>query len=108
MLLAVWFLHRVAGAAAPLLLLGSIGLFVHAHEAIPDLAGLAAICAAYAVLPRAHERPLLKGAAFGAALGLAALGSGWILPGALLIAVLAARVRRDVPPGTDQFRCALR
>jgi 4-amino-4-deoxy-L-arabinose transferase-like glycosyltransferase len=90
MLLAVWFLHRVAGAAAPLLLLGSIGLFVHAHEAVPDLAGLAAICAAYAVLPRAHERPLLKGAAFGAALGLAALGSGWILPAALLVAVLAA------------------
>jgi hypothetical protein len=27
------------GAAAPLLLTGSIGLFVHAHEAIPDLAG---------------------------------------------------------------------
>jgi 4-amino-4-deoxy-L-arabinose transferase-like glycosyltransferase len=90
MLLAVYFLHRVAGPAAPLLLIGSIGLFVHAHEAIPDLAGLAAICAAYAVLPRAHERPLWKGAAFGAALGLAALGGSWIVPAALAAAVLAA------------------
>ncbi len=88
MLLAVYFLYRVAGAAAPLLLIGSIGLFVHAHEAVPDLAGLAAICAAYAVLPRAHERPLLKGTAFGAALGLAALGAGWIVPAALAGAVL--------------------
>ena len=88
MLLAVFFLHRVAGAAAPLLLIGSIGLIVHAHEAIPDLAGLAAICAAYAVLARAHERPLLKGAAFGAALGLAALGGSWIVPAALALAVL--------------------
>jgi 4-amino-4-deoxy-L-arabinose transferase-like glycosyltransferase len=90
MLLAVYFLHRVAGAAAPLLLLGSIGLIVHAHEAIPDLAGLAAICAAYAVLPRAQHRPLLKGAAFGAALGLAALGGSWMVPAALAAAVLVA------------------
>jgi 4-amino-4-deoxy-L-arabinose transferase-like glycosyltransferase len=89
-LLALFFLYRVAGAAGPLLLIGSIGLLVHAHEAIPDLAGLAAICAAYAVLPRAHERPLLKGAAFGAALGLAALGGGWIVPAALAAAVLIA------------------
>ncbi len=90
MVLAVYFLHRVAGAAAPLLLIGSTGLIVHAHEAIPDLAGLAAICAAYALLPRAHERPLLKGAAFGAALGLATLGSGWIVPAALAASVLVA------------------
>jgi len=90
MLLAVYFLHRVSGAAAPLLLIGSIGLIVHAHEAVPDLAGLAAICAAYAVLPRAHHRPLLKGAAFGAALGLSALGGSWIVPAALAAAVLIA------------------
>ncbi len=90
LLLALVFLYRVAGAAAPLLLIGSIGLIVHAHEAVPDLAGLAAICAAYAVLPRAHHRPLLKGAAFGAALGLAALGGSWIEPAALAAAVLIA------------------
>jgi 4-amino-4-deoxy-L-arabinose transferase-like glycosyltransferase len=88
--LALVFLYRVGGAAAPLLLVGSIGLFVHAHEAIPDLAALAMICAAYAVLPRAHERPWLRGAAFGGALGAAALAAGWVVPAALGAAVLAA------------------
>ena len=34
--------RRGAGAAGTLLLLGSIGLIVHAHEAVPDLAALAA------------------------------------------------------------------
>jgi 4-amino-4-deoxy-L-arabinose transferase-like glycosyltransferase len=88
--LALVFLYRVGGAAAPLLLIGSIGLFVHAHEAIPDLASLAAICAAYAVLPRAHERPWLRGAAFGGALGAATLAGSWIVPAALAAAVLVA------------------
>jgi len=88
--LALWFLYRVVGAAGPLLLVGSIGLFMHAHEAVTDLAALAATCAAYAVLPRAHERPLAKGALFGAALGLAALGGSWIAPAALVAAVLLA------------------
>jgi 4-amino-4-deoxy-L-arabinose transferase-like glycosyltransferase len=90
MALALFFLYRVAGAAGPLLLIGSIGLFVHAHEAVPDLAALAAVCAAYAALPRAHERPLRNGAAFGAALGLAVLGSGWVAALALGAAVLLA------------------
>jgi 4-amino-4-deoxy-L-arabinose transferase-like glycosyltransferase len=88
--LALFFLYRVGGAAATLLFMGSIGLFVHAHEAIPSLAALAAACAAYALLPRAHERPWLRGLAFGAALGLAALADGWIVPAALAIAVAAA------------------
>lgn len=90
MLAALWLLYRTAGAAAPLLLLGSIGLMAHAHEALPELAALAAACAAYAVLPRAHERPLLMGAAFGAALGLAFLALGPGVPAALALAVLAA------------------
>jgi 4-amino-4-deoxy-L-arabinose transferase-like glycosyltransferase len=90
--LALWFLYRVSGAAAPLLLIGSIGLIVHAHEAIPDLAALAATCAAYAVLPRAHERPWLNGTAFGAALGFAALACIWMVPAALAVAVIAAHV----------------
>jgi hypothetical protein len=88
--LALWFLYRVVGAAGPLLLMGSIGLFMHAHEAVTDLAALAATCAAYAVLPRAHERPLAKGALFGAALGLAALGGSWIAPASLAAAVFIA------------------
>lgn len=89
-LAALWFLYRVAGAAAPLLLLGSVGLMVHAHEALPELAALAAMGAAYALLPRAHDQPLARGAAFGAALGLAFLALGPAVPGALALAVIAA------------------
>jgi 4-amino-4-deoxy-L-arabinose transferase-like glycosyltransferase len=87
---ALWLLYRTAGAAAPLLLVGSIGFMVHAHEALPELAALAAACAAYAVLPRAHARPILGGAAFGAATGLAFLALGPVVPAALALAVLAA------------------
>ncbi|MEX2198014.1 MAG: hypothetical protein WD886_04340 [Burkholderiales bacterium] len=90
MFAALWLLYRTAGAAAPLLLAGSIGLLVHAHEALPELAALAAACAAYAVLPRAHEQPLARGAGFGAALGLMFLALGPALPGALALSVLAA------------------
>jgi 4-amino-4-deoxy-L-arabinose transferase-like glycosyltransferase len=90
MLAALWLLYRTARAAAPLLLMGSIGLMVHAHEALPEIAALAAASAAYAVLPRAHERPLLAGAAFGVALGLTFLALGPIVPAALALAVAAA------------------
>jgi len=89
-LVALWLLYRTAGAAAPLLVLGSIGFMVHAHEALPELAALAAACAAYAVLPQAHARPLLHGAAFGAALGLAFLALGPLVPAALGLGVAAA------------------
>ena len=105
MLAALWLLYRTAGAAALLLLLGSVGLLAHAHEALPELAALAASCAAYAVLLRhGHRRPLLGGAAFGAALGLAFLALGPLAPAALALAALAAhaacpawRTRRAAP-----------
>ncbi|MGH8686137.1 MAG: ArnT family glycosyltransferase [Burkholderiales bacterium] len=101
---SLWLLYRTAGAVAPLLLIGAVGLMVHAHEAVPEIAALAAACAAFAVLPRAHQRPLLHGAGFGAALGLAFLALGPMLPGAILAAVLIAhlacprwRTRRALP-----------
>ena len=73
MLAALWFIYlaarrsalpmSTAAATAPticpraaarrggtLLLIGSLGLMVHAHEAVPDLAALAAACAAFAFL----------------------------------------------------------
>ena len=78
-------------AAALLLVLGAVGLMVHAHEALPELAGLACLSGALAALPHASRCPVLAGAAFGAALGLAALASSWIAPLALAAAVLAAR-----------------
>ncbi len=99
-LAACGFLHAAArtpardedtgteAAAAVLLLIGTIGLMVHAHEAIPDLATLAACSAALAALLRAGERPRLMGAAFGAALGIAFLSTGFVTPVAMFAAAL--------------------
>ena len=85
-------MRRTTAAAAMLLVLGSIGLVVHAHEAVPELASLAAMCGALAALPHAARRPLAAGLAFGAALGLAALSASWIAPASLLFAVAVAHV----------------
>jgi 4-amino-4-deoxy-L-arabinose transferase-like glycosyltransferase len=105
MLAAVWLLHVAArdwslgeersvttGAGAPLLLLGSVGLIVHAHEALPELPALAALAGALAVLPYAARKPDAAGALFGAALGFALLSSNWVPPAALGLAVAAAHV----------------
>ena len=84
--------RTTSGAAAMLVLLGSVGLMVHAHEALPELACLAALCGALAVLPHAARKPLPAGALFGVALGLAALSTVWIAPVSLFVAVTAAHV----------------
>ena len=83
------------GSAAMLVLLGSIGLIVHAHEALPELASLAALCGALAALPHAARRPLPAGVLFGAGLGFAALSAAWTAPASLLVAVVigASRVQ---------------
>ena len=80
----------ITGAGALLLVLGSLGLMVHAHEALPELPSLAALCGALAVLPHAVRRPLPAGILFGAALGFACLSSLWMVPAALLAAVVIA------------------
>ncbi len=87
--------RRAAAACAVLLLIGSVGLMVHAHEAVDDLASLAASCGAFAALPLAARRPLAAGAAFGAALGAAFLATGFVVPLALAAAVLAAHLACD-------------
>ena len=99
---AFWLIYRAArgwfvqdstpatGAAAMLLLLGCVGLMVHAHEAVPELATLTALCGALAVLPRTASDPLPAGIGFGAALGAAFLSSNWVPPAALFVAVVAA------------------
>jgi 4-amino-4-deoxy-L-arabinose transferase-like glycosyltransferase len=84
--------RRLNAAAALLLLLGSIGLIVHAHEALPELASLAALCGALAVLPHAQRRPAPGGALFGAALGCALLAASWIAPLGLALAVVIAHL----------------
>jgi len=84
--------RRAEAASAVLLLLGSVGLIVHAHEAVSDLASLAAVCGGFAALPPAARRPLAAGAAFGAALGIAFLSTGFVVPLALAAAVLLAHL----------------
>ena len=84
--------RRTSAAAAMLIMLGSVGLMVHAHEALPELAALAALCGALAALARASTRPAAAGALFGAALGCAFLSANWIAHAALGIAVIAAHL----------------
>ncbi len=83
---------HASGAAAALVLGGSIGLIVHAHEAVPDLAALAASCAALAFLAQAERRPVGAGFGFGVSLGVAFLSAGPVAPAALGLAALAAHL----------------
>jgi len=85
-------LSRTTACGAFLLLLGCIGLLVHAHEALPELASLAAMCGALIALPFAARAPAGAGALFGLALGLAFLAAGWMAPVALALAVLLAHL----------------
>jgi 4-amino-4-deoxy-L-arabinose transferase-like glycosyltransferase len=106
-LAALWLIHAAArewshvddrptiAASALLILLGSVGLMVHAHEAVPELAALAALCGALAALPHARTRAPLAGALFGAALGCAYLSGNWIAPTALGLAVFGAHLACD-------------
>ena len=80
--------RRAAASSAVLVLLGSIGLIVHAHEAVPDLAALAATCAAFACWSFAERRPFLAGTGFGASLGAAALSIGPVAPAAIFVAAV--------------------
>jgi 4-amino-4-deoxy-L-arabinose transferase-like glycosyltransferase len=84
--------REAVASAAPLLVLGSVGLMVHAHEAVPELATLAALCGALAALPRAGTHPVGAGLAFGAGVGAGLMSSHWSAPAALFIAVLVAHV----------------
>ena len=87
--------RRGTGAAATLLLVGAIGLIVHAHEAVPDLAALAASCAALAFLVPSGKKPLRNGLAFGASLGMAFLATGPVVPAVLGATALLAHLACD-------------
>jgi 4-amino-4-deoxy-L-arabinose transferase-like glycosyltransferase len=101
-LAAFWLIYRTgrdwvitqdraaSASAALLLLLGSVGLMVHAHEAVPELATLAALCGAFAALAAAQARPVAAGLAFGAALAAGLASSSWVTPAAVYLAVIAA------------------
>jgi 4-amino-4-deoxy-L-arabinose transferase-like glycosyltransferase len=87
--------RRGAGAAATLLLMGSVGLFVHAHEAVPDLATLAASCAALFFLMVSGKKKFKTGLAFGIALGAAFLSTGLAMPAVLGATALLAHLACD-------------
>ena len=111
MLAALWFLYlaarhsapagsevparRGAGAAATLLLVGAVGLMVHAHEAVTDLAALAAGCGALFFLVASNRKPARYGLAFGASLGIAFLSAGPVLPAVLVGTALLAHIFCD-------------
>ena len=102
MLAAFWLIYRAgrdwviaqdraaSASAAMLLLLGCVGLIVHAHEAVPELATLAALCGAFAALAAAQTHPAAAGLAFGVALAAGFASSSWVAPAALYLAVIAA------------------
>jgi len=87
--------RRGTGAAATLLLVGAVGLMVHAHEAVPDLATLAASCAALFFLVISNKKPIKTGLAFGASLGIAFLSTGPVVPAVLGATALLAHLACD-------------
>jgi 4-amino-4-deoxy-L-arabinose transferase-like glycosyltransferase len=81
--------RRAPAVSAMLLLIGSVGLFVHAHEATPELATLAAVAGFLAASPHAISAPLRAGLGAGLALGATLLGTGPAVTVALFVALVA-------------------
>lgn len=80
-------LHGQASAAAsPLLLAGSVGLLIHAHDAQPMLIALAAYGGGLGAMAAFGRRPWLAGTFYGLALAASLLGTG-IAPTLPLLAV---------------------
>jgi 4-amino-4-deoxy-L-arabinose transferase-like glycosyltransferase len=81
--------RRTPAVSAMLLLVGSVGLFVHAHEATPELATLAAVAGLLAASAHAIAAPLRAGLGAGIALGATLLGTGPVVTVALFVALVA-------------------
>ena len=106
MLLSMWALfttartwspvdQRSASAAAVLLLIGSVGLFIHAHEAMPELLALAAMSMGFASLCRApapgkKSSLVLRFLGLAVSLAVSFFSGGWAATAGLLAASLAA------------------
>ncbi|MBS1188266.1 MAG: hypothetical protein H6R10_58 [Rhodocyclaceae bacterium] len=88
-----------SAAASPLLLAGSAGLVIHAHEAQPLLVALAAYGGALGAFAAFGRKPGLAGSFYGIALAACLLGTGFaptlpLLIAGPLAALLAAERRR--------------
>lgn len=91
-LIAIYYAGRnlygqESAAASPLLLAGSFGLIVRAHEAQPMLVLLTSISLALLAVPLLWRKPWQGSLLLGLALSLAGLGSG--LPGLLPLVLLS-------------------
>lgn len=111
MLMTVVFIYRTAnrlfddraGRIAVLLLIGSLGLLLRAHEINPEVAGLAGFSIAFYGLTRIRSEPRKGGTTTGIGAGIVALSIG-IIP-ALLVPLLAVALMfflRDT--GNRDFR----
>lgn len=89
-----------AGCIAPLIAIGSLGLFLHSHETQPLTALLAASAATYYGLALIRSHPVRGGAVAGAAIGLGFLACGLIAPASLLpLVLLLPLASREWPAG---------
>src|SRR5574340_224443 len=68
------------GVAAPLLAIGSVGLFAHSHDAQPLNVLLAAMAASYYGMALLQQRAIRGGLVTGAAIGLGFLACGLVAP----------------------------
>ena len=75
-----------SAAASPLLLAGSVGLLIHAHDAQPMLVAVAAYSGAIGALAALGRRPRLAGVFYGLAVAACLLGTG-IAPTLPLLAI---------------------
>ena len=111
MLITVVFIYRTAnrlfddraGRIAVLLLIGSLGLLLRAHEINPEVAGLAGFAIAFYGLTRIRSEPRKGGTTTGIGAGVVALSIG-VVP-ALLVPLLAVALMlflRDT--GNRDFR----
>ena len=106
-------LGRNRGWVATLLLLGSVGLAVRAHQMIPDsalFAGFAIGCYGLALMPR---RAIAGGVWLGTGAGLGFMAKGLFAPGVLAIAAVAlvlgcrAWRTRAILPAAAAAACAV-
>jgi 4-amino-4-deoxy-L-arabinose transferase-like glycosyltransferase len=68
---------KESAAASPLLLAGSVGLLIHAHDAQPMLVAVAAYSGAIGALAALGRRPRLAGIFYGLAVAACLLGTGF-------------------------------
>jgi 4-amino-4-deoxy-L-arabinose transferase-like glycosyltransferase len=86
--------HGRHAATAVLLLLGCLGIVVHAHQLVTDVALFAGISIGIFGFASARRHPIAGGIALGAGTAVAFLSKGLLGPGILGVSALALLVFR--------------